>query len=51
MTESQQQPGENPTNEELDVEGPNESAQPSGGLEGDETPPTSDDEPPPGANS
>ena len=41
MSESQQQPGENPSSEELDVEAPNESApghqpeeQPAGG-EGD----------------
>ncbi|MDQ3935182.1 MAG: hypothetical protein M3340_11205 [Actinomycetota bacterium] len=42
MTENPQQgPDEVPTDEQLDVEGPNESAQPSGapGLEGGEAEP------------
>ena len=53
MTESQQQPGENPTSDELDVEGPNESAQSHNtelgeeGSEGD----GSEQGPPPGSSS
>ena len=44
-----QQPGENPTSEELDVEGPNESTQSHGTQEDD--PDAAQEGAPPGSNS